>query len=65
MKTDRIHLSPGITDLPLRLLSEPDKQTATLGEMTGGRVEPGLGNLLSRITLLKPFRANVTNCTIN
>ena len=41
--TKRIHVSPNVANLPLRLPGVLAKQAATLDLLTGGRVELGLG----------------------
>lgn len=41
--TERIHVSPNVANLPLRLPSVLAKQAATLDQLTGGRVELGIG----------------------
>ncbi|MBC7813430.1 MAG: LLM class flavin-dependent oxidoreductase [Burkholderiales bacterium] len=43
MRTERIHVSPNVANLPLRLPAVLAKQAATLDILTGGRVELGLG----------------------
>ena len=43
MATERIHVSPNVANLPLRLPAVLAKQVATLDALTGGRVELGLG----------------------
>jgi alkanesulfonate monooxygenase SsuD/methylene tetrahydromethanopterin reductase-like flavin-dependent oxidoreductase (luciferase family) len=41
--TERIHVTPNVANLPLRLPSVLAKQAATLDVLTGGRVELGIG----------------------
>ncbi len=43
MATERIHVSPNVANLPLRLPAVLAKQAASLDVLTGGRVELGLG----------------------
>ncbi len=43
ISTQRIHVSPNVANLPLRLPAMLAKQAATLDILTGGRVELGLG----------------------
>lgn len=43
MATERIHVSPNVANLPLRLPAVLAKQAATLDVLTGGRVQLGLG----------------------
>lgn len=43
VKTERIHVTPNVANLPLRLPSVLAKQAATLDILTNGRVELGLG----------------------
>lgn len=43
MATERIHVSPNVANLPLRLPAVLAKQAATLDVLTNGRVELGLG----------------------
>jgi alkanesulfonate monooxygenase SsuD/methylene tetrahydromethanopterin reductase-like flavin-dependent oxidoreductase (luciferase family) len=41
--TERIHVSPNVANLPLRLPAMLAKQAATLDVLTGGRVDLGIG----------------------
>jgi alkanesulfonate monooxygenase SsuD/methylene tetrahydromethanopterin reductase-like flavin-dependent oxidoreductase (luciferase family) len=43
VSTERIHVTPNVANLPLRLPAVLAKQAATLDVLTGGRVELGIG----------------------